>query len=535
MMLFSFLLFFVLFSQTTSNDTRCDKTPLCYLTDNSTIICDRIYGQANESDVFPSLSCFPPVKTYLFRNFPKIRLHAFEDIKFPESESFSIKLINVSFIETEAFSKSLIIPPSSKLSIDIGDFGRSSSIVLRFNAFNHIKIDHLHFININNFNGRSVFDTDCFGNDLDINLLTFENCAIDGFSNIIRKAADVAYLSIRNSPGLTQLTDKSLPSFLSTSKSLEISNTNLKMINAHTFQAWSLILEELIITNNSNLETFPSNIVDGILMKLNTLDLSYNSIKNLDIDYDWFSYSSTKYLLLRNQQLDLFLKTNLLKTLPALEKIDFSQGFISANNDDLIKNHFPNISNLNSIDVSYTNLTENMIIDLLTSISISATHFIDVRLFGHTLSDKNFCSYFKIFKNAPDLLHLELDESHDCNCIIDLFYMNNVRRSVTNTSVLQPTCLSNFTRIPCDVETQLLISKCHIGSQNPDTPGGGNKIGKYAFGFIVAGIVVVVMVLLSLGFSVVYRIRRRRNTDLDMDQPIENPLAAIIEERLQNQ
>ncbi|CAF5089289.1 unnamed protein product, partial [Rotaria socialis] len=62
-------------------------------------------------------------------------------------------------------------------------------------------------------------------------------------------------------PKLTQLTDKSLPSFLSTSKSLEISNTNLQMINAHTFQAWSLILEELIITNNSNLETFPSIII----------------------------------------------------------------------------------------------------------------------------------------------------------------------------------------------------------------------------------------------------------------------------------
>jgi hypothetical protein len=40
------------------------------------------------------------------------------------------------------------------------------------------------------------------------------------------------------------------------------------------------------------------------------------------------------------------------------------------------------------------------------------------------------------------------------------------------------------------------------------------------------------LILLSLGFGVAYRIRRRRNTELFMEQPIENPLAAIIEERL---
>ena len=267
------------------------------------------------------------------------------------------------------------------------------------------------------------FNTNFFGNDLDINTLTFERCAITGFSNTIRKVADVKRLSIRNSSELTQLTHQSLPSFLSTSKSLEISNTNLQIINQHTFQGWSLILEELIISNNSHLEKFPPAIVDGVLMKLNKFDLSYNSIKYLDSNYNWLPYSYTKHLLLRNQQLDIYLKTNILKTLTELEIIDFSAGFISENNSRLIKDFFPNMPNLILIDISYTNFSENMIIDLLTRISETANHFITIRLHGHKLTDDNFCSYYNIFKNAPDLLNLQLDELHECNCIVDLFYM----------------------------------------------------------------------------------------------------------------
>ncbi|CAF3812528.1 unnamed protein product [Rotaria sp. Silwood1] len=534
-MLFLFLFVFVLFLQTNTILTHCPTNPLCRLSNDSmTIICDTTYGSGNESSQYPIISCFPPVKTYLIRNFERISLYTFQNITFSENQTFLIKLINISIIDSDAFSNSIIIPHNSKLSIEIGDFNSSTSITLKTNAFNYIKIDHLHFNYINNFNGYSIFDTDCFSNNSIINVLTFEYCNITGFSNIIGNIAQVYHLFIRHSSSLIQLTDKSLPLFLTKSKAFEISNTSLSIINSHTFQAWSLILEELIISNNSNLEIFPTIITDGVLMKLNKLDLSYNSIKILDINYNWFAYSYTKYLLLRKQQLDLFLKTNILKTLPLIEKIDFSEGFISNNNDNIIKNYFPNISNLNSIDISYTNFSENMIIDLLTSISQIANHFVTIRLYGHTLSDKNFCSYYKIFKNAPNLLHLELDKSHVCNCVIDLFYMNQFRQDITNASVLQPTCLFNSTRTPCNIDTQLSLSNCNLGGQNPDELSTDSKVGNYAFGAVVGGLTVAVLVLILLGFSVVYQIRSRRNTDLDMEQPVENPLAAIIEERLQN-
>jgi hypothetical protein len=497
-----------------------------------TITCDTRFGKHNESDIFPALSCFPPVNTYVFRNFQRIQSYAFENITFPENQSFAIKLINISTIDNDAFSSSLMMPDSSNLSIDIENLNSSSSITIKPNAFNHIKIDRLRFININNFNGRPIFDTNCLGSNSDINVLIFEQCGITGFSNIIRTVADVNYLSIVNSPGLTQLTPISLPSFLATSKSLEISNTSLKIINAHTFQAWSLILEDLILSNNSNLEIFPSNIVDGVLMKLNRLDLSYNAIKTLDPDYNWFAYSYTKHLLLRNQQLDLFLKTNILKTLTELEIIDFSDGFISDNDDDLMKTFFPSIPNLISIDVSNTNLTENMIIDILTRISETTQHFTNIRLLGHSLTDENFCAYFKIFKNAPNLLNLQLDDAHECNCVVDLFYSDKLQQDLTNDSPLLPLCFFNSTRPHCNVNNQLSLSKCNINGQNPDN--SDDNIGNYAFGAVVGGLTIVVFILLLLGFTVVYRIRRRRNTDLSMEQPVENPLAAIIEERLQN-
>jgi hypothetical protein len=492
-----------------------------------------MFADHNESNIIPDISCFPPVNTYVFLNFQHIQSQIFENVKFPENEIFTIKLINISIIDSEAFSHSLMLPESSKLSIEIEDLQNSSNIIVKPNAFNRIKIDRLHFFNLNNFNGRSIFDTNCFGNDLHINVLIFEKCGITGFSNIIRKVADVNHLLIRNSPGFTQLTDKSFPQLLVRSKSLEISNTGLHSIEEHTFQAWALILEELILTNNSNLEIFPSAIVDGVLMKLNKLDLSYNPIKFLDLNYDWFPYSYTKHLLLRNQQLDLFLKSNILTTLPKLQRIDFSEGFISDdNNDDLIQKFFPNMSKLSSLDISYTNFTENMIIDLLTIISKTTNHFVDIHLHGHRLTDDNFCSYFTIFKNAPKLLNLVLDETHECNCIIELFYRDKIQETGSSNSVLQPSCLLDSSRQRCDIDAKLSVSNCNIGAQNPDESNAGNNIGKYAFGGIIGGIIVLLLILLSLGFGVAYRIRRRRNTELFMEQPIENPLAAIIEERL---
>jgi hypothetical protein len=112
-----------------------------------------------------------------------------------------------------------------------------------------------------------MFDTNCFEDNLEIKELIFEQCGLTGFSSTSTKVAIVKHLTIINSPTLMQLINKNLPSFLSTTKSLKISNTGLQMINISTFQAWSLILEELSITNNSNLEILPSHITEGVLMK----------------------------------------------------------------------------------------------------------------------------------------------------------------------------------------------------------------------------------------------------------------------------
>jgi len=75
------------------------------------------------------------------------------------------------------------------------------------------------------------------------------------------------------------------------------------------------------------------------------------------------------------------------------------------------------------------------------------------------------------------------------------------------------------------------ISKCQQNSDGWDT---NDNIGNYVFSAIIAGLTIFVLVLLAFGCSVVYQIRRRRNTDLFMKQPVENSLAVIIEERLQN-
>lgn len=531
-MLFLFLFVCVLFSKSIAIDSHCEKSPLCHLNDESTIIvCDTTFDKHNESNIGLILSCFPSVNIYSFRNFRQIQANIFQNLTFKENQTYSIQLINVSMINSETFSTSIKLPKNSNLSIDIEHANDTSRLILKPNTFSHIRIDRLRFLNVNSFNRRSIFETNSFGSDLQINELIFDQCSLTGFTNSIRRAANINYLSIINSPDLTQLTNQNLPLFLSTIKSLQISNTGLQIIDANTFEAWSLVLEELIISNNSKLENFPSNIVAGVLMKLNKLDLSYNSIKVLDQNYNWFAYSYAKELLLKNQQLDLFLKSNILKTLPYLEKIDLSAGFISENNNDLFKNSFGNLSNLISIDISYTNITENMIIDLLAHLSQTANHFINISLYGHTLTNENFCSYFTIFKNAPNLLNLQLDDTHECNCVVDLFYMNDLQQDTTNSSVVQPSCLSNTIRTPCDIQTQLSTSKCQQSSDQSNSKN--NNIGDYAFGGVVGGLAILVMILLSLGFTVVYQIRRRRNTDLSMDQPVENPLDVVIEERLQ--
>jgi hypothetical protein len=177
-----------------------------------------------------------------------------------------------------------------------------------------------------------------------------------------------------------------------------------------------------------------------------------------------------------------------------------------------------------------------MIIDLLKRLSNSANRTIHISLLGQTLNEDNFCSYFTIFRQSPNLLHLELDETHPCNCIVDLFYSDEYIQITKNDSLKRPICLSNTTRTRCDIDSQLITSKCSMGGPNPDGPGGsGGSNGNYAFVGIMVGLGVVLLIIFGIGSGVVYRTtrRRRRMTLLDMEEPVENPLAAIIEERLQ--
>jgi hypothetical protein len=527
-----FLFVFFLTSHLSTVQSDCSVIELCNCDENpNEIICDGNSGNQTDNNDFPMVSLLPSVEKYVFLNFKQIQERAFENMTFLTNNSITITLINVTTIESNAFSSSMIIPENSTISIDIEHSIHSSSITLKSNAFNRLKIERLRFFNIKHFNGRSIFDTNCLGESLYINELIFEQSGITGFSNIIRKAANVKRLLIHHCPTLTQLTDKSLPSFLATTESLEISTTGLQLINPHTFTSWTLVLKELILRNNIDLKIFPTDVVEGSLFELNKLDLSNNSISTLDQDYNWFPYSYTKHLILKQQQLDLFLKSKILKSLSSLTTIDFSHGFIGENNDDLISDYFFNMSNLISINISYTNFTENMVIDLLKGLSKSSSRNVHISLLGHTLNNENFCSYFTIFQQAPNLLHLELDETHPCNCIVDLFYDETTK----NDLLQQPTCLSNTTRTRCDIDSQLIVSKCPITRPNPDSSGTNpGNAGTYAFVGIMVGLGVVLLIVLGIGSGAVYRKRRnRRMTVLDMEEPIENPLAIIIEERLQ--
>ncbi|UJR26958.1 hypothetical protein I4U23_008265 [Adineta vaga] len=536
LMMTSFFLFFYLFIvrfNTIYSDCSliefcdCDSKP-------NTVICDGNYGNQTDNTYFPSLSFLPSVEEYFFLNFKQIQANAFENLTFPSNHSITIRLINITLIHSDAFSNSLIIPANSTLSIDIEQSTNPSSITLRSDAFHHIKLKRLRFLNINTFNGRPIFDTIFFGECLEIDELIFQQSGLTGFLNTVRKPTNIKRLLIRECPSFTQLTDKSLAIFLTTSESLEISSTGLQLINPHTFQAWSLDLKELIIRNNPNFKTFSSNMVDGVLMELNKLDLSNNSINFIDKNYTWLAYSYTKHLILKQQQLDLFLETNLLKALQSLKIIDFSESFISYNTDEnIIQNYVPNLHNLLSINISYINLTEKMIIDFLNRLSTSANQTIQISLLGQTLNDSYFCSYFSIFNKSPNLLHLELDETHQCNCVVDLFYQDEFIQIVKNDSLKRPKCLHDMRRIRCDIQEQLITSKCLINK--PDSGGSENNdrnIGYYAF---ISIITVVLGVFLLAGIArVVYRVRRnRRMTILDMEEPIENPLKMVIDERLQ--
>ncbi|CAF2433975.1 unnamed protein product [Rotaria sp. Silwood2] len=526
----------ILISQLTTIHSDCSFIELCTCdTNKNVVICDANYGNQTDNDYFSSFSLLPSVEKYIFRNFQQIQSHAFQNMTFLTNSLITIHLVNIKMINSDAFSSSIIIPDNSTISIDIEYSTNPSSITLQLNAFNHMKINRLRFFKINNFNGSPIFNTSCFGEDLQINELIFEQSSITAFSNIIRKPSNIKNLYILECPAFTQITNNSLPSFLLTTELLEISKTGLQFISLHTFQARSLILRELIIRNNIYLKKFSSNIIDGVLQNLDKLDLSNNSINIFEENFDWLPYSYIKHLIFKQQQFDLFLKTNSLKNLKHLQTIDFSEGFISENNESLIHDYIPNMPNLVSINVSHTNLTENMIINLLERLSNSINQTIKISLLGYKLNVENFCSYFTIFTKTSNLFQLELDETHECNCIVDLFFNDTHIPISMNDSLIQPTCIFNTTRTHCDIQSQLIISKCSINKPNPDGSDTNNDNGgNYKFIGIMVGMGGVLLILLAVGSSIAYRRRRksRRGTIIDMEEPIENPLAVIIEERL---
>ncbi|CAF3445501.1 unnamed protein product [Rotaria sp. Silwood1] len=536
-MFLHYLFYFCIFtSQLSTIHSNCSFIDLCTCdTNTNVVICDANYGNQTENDYFSLFSLLPSVEKYIFRNFQQIQTYTFQNMTFLTNSLITIHLINITIIESDVFSSNIIILNNSTISIDIEHSINPSNITLQLNVFNHIKINRLRFFNIKNFNGHSIFDTSCFGEDLHINELIFEQSDITGFSNIMQKSANIKNLYILECPAFIQITNNSLPSFLITTERLEISKTGLQFINIHTFQAQSLILRELIIRNNKNLKKFSSNFVDGVLQNLDKLDLSNNSINIFDENFDWLPYSHIKHLIFKQQQFDLLVKTNILKTLEYLQTIDFSEGFINENTENFIHNYIPNMSNLISINISHTNLTENMMINLLKRLSNSKNQSIIISLLGYKFNDDNFCSYFTIFQQSSNLFQFELDETHECNCIVDLFFNYTQIQIIMNDSLIQPICLFNTTRTHCDIQTQLTISKCSIDKPNPDESDANNDDGvNYKFIGIMLGMGGVLLILLGVGSGVVYR-RRQKNrhmTVIDMEEPIENPLAVVMEQRL---
>ena len=535
MMRLFLLLVFLFISPGVVGEARCPAIDKCVCETNpSRIVCDGNYGNQSANDFFPEIGSLPSVEIYVFRNFKQLRANDFGNVTFLRNSSILISLVNITVIGPRAFSDKTIIPKDSTLSIDIEHFG----VILKANAFDRIKLNRLRFLRVNTFNDLPIFAVESFGENLHVDELVFEESGLTGFSDTIRKTVSVQSLSIRQCPFFTQLRSQDLPSFLSTTKSLEISSSGLQSIQSRTFKAWTLLLREFILRNNTQLRYLPPNMVEGVLMQLETLDLSDNAISALDTDYNWFTYSSAKNLYLKRQPLDLFLKSNIVKTLNRLRTIILTDGFISSasNNDTLIRDYVPEMPNLVFMDVSNTNLTENMVVDLLSILSRSANQTVRVRLLGRVLSENHFCSYFSSFQKAPNLLHLELDEDHPCNCVVDLFYDDEHLQGTTNPAQRQPACLSNTTRVRCDIQKQLKLSQCSVGKPNPDGSGSDTGIlGKYAFIGVMAGVGTVVLLLLGIGSGAFYRARKtRRFTDVDMEDPVDNATATPTEESSQS-
>jgi hypothetical protein len=529
-----FSLFFVLFSQANTVHSDCPFIDLCTCDKHlNRIICNGSDGDGDDIHL-PPLHDLPSVTDYYFSNFQEVQTNAFEKAIFLANRSITIYLMNISTIHPEAFSASMVIPDNSNLSIYIEHPTKTLGLTLATHAFNNIRIDHLYFVNIQNFNGMSVFNTHSFGANTYINELIFERSNLSGFNSVAGlEQPNIEHLYIRSCPSLTNLTILGLPAFLGTAKTFEISGTGLQYINRQVLQGWEYTIQELIIKDNHNLKQFP-DMVSGFLDLLVKLDLSNNAITTLDSNYDWSPYYTLQHLILKQQlKLDLFIQTDILKSPEHIKIIDFSEGIISENDEDLIRNHVPGMPDLAAINISYTNFTANMVIDLLTIISNSADQIIQVSLLNHTLNDTNFCSYFQIFRQAPNLLRLELDETHECNCIVDLFYDDEHMPMILNDTLMQPSCLLNSSRARCDIQSQLSLSQCSVGKPNPGSDSG--DIGTVAFIGTMVGLAIVLVVLLALGSRVVYRARLARSmTILDMENPVDNLEATTVDQPVEN-
>jgi hypothetical protein len=128
---------------------------------------------------------------------------------------------------------------------------------------------------------------------------------------------------------------------------------------------------------------------------------------------------------------------------------------------------------------------------------------------------------------------LELDETHECNCIVDLFYDDEHMPMILNDTLMQPSCLLNSSRARCDIKSQLSISQCSVGKPNPGSDSG--DIGTVAFIGTMVGLTIVLVVLLALGSRVVYRVRQaRRMTILDMENPVDNLETTTVDQPVEN-
>ena len=518
-MIILFSLFYFVFSQaipTVHSDCPFVDLCICNKSQNQ-ITCS---GTADDDYRLPPMNNLPAVTDYYFSNF-KIQPNAFENLTFLHNGSITIHLLNITTIYSDAFSAKMNISDDVQLSVSIIQGNDGSDLTLEDHAFDGINLYHLHFKNIQSFNGQGIFPSHAFGDDLYIDELIFEHTNLTGFDSIETLGQpDIGHLYIRHCPLFIDLSENILPAFLQATKTLEISGTGLERIDHEPFEAWKYTFKELLIKNNVNLKYLP-DIVMGPFQSLEILDFSNNSITNLDSNYDWSSYAKTKTLLLAHQpRLDLFIKSDILKSMQRIRTIDFSQSIIGDTDENLIQDHVPNMPNLASINVSFTNFTDDMIIDLLTIISNSANQTIQVSLLDHRLNASNFCSFFQIFQNAPNLLRLELDETHPCNCITDLFYDDEHQQLFENDTLSEPSCIFNTSRGRCDIQSQLIISKCSFGNMKPDNGDDFGDIGTIGFIATMAGLLVVVVALLALGSRVVYRARRVRGmTILDMDDP----------------